>query len=100
MNTIWSEEELNRINIIIRKFNLKIMNDGTISNDYNNTKYNDNYYVDDFVKEKIKELYILQDEEEINNILKKIIPIKYTVKSNQNSALCFGMLTNLSNSRR
>lgn len=94
MDLIWNKEEYYKIKIALRKFNLIIDNNEIVPTFY---KRSENYFIDDFTKEKLLELFHYKDKEEIYKLLKLTIPIRYIVKNNKDNPLCNGLLVNLSN---
>lgn len=95
MNIIWNDDEIKKINQLLKRANFKIDNNDLIKT--NNNNYN--YLEHPLVKEQkaLNKLFHLQDKEEILELLKKTNFVKEIVEKDKTNPKYFGFLTEVSN---
>lgn len=99
MNIIWNKEELIKISEFLKRNNLKFSEDNTYDIVIFDKNNDHTIFLPTFLYhcDSLNNLVWYQDKTEIYNVLKKTIPIRYTVKSNKNNPICNGLLTALAN---
>ena len=93
---LWTNNELKRIKPVLKKFNLKLNDDNSISKlifDEESLTFPFFHYNE---IEDLNTLLYYHDRKEILNTLKQIIGIKYLVKQNPNEQFFNGFIMNLS----
>lgn len=94
MNIIWNENELNKIQLILRRFNIKINeNNELVFHNYTG------YFNESTIREKneLKQLFNYQNKNDVLNILNQINKTKQLVDNDKNNPLYYGMISNISN---